>query len=494
MQSSNEELETSRQELQSVNEELHTVNAELNNRVEELSRSNSDIKNLLENTQIAAVFLDREFSIKSFTPAAKVLFRLVESDVDRPIAHVRARFAVDTVQQDIEKVLRTLGTIERYVRSIDGDGYYLMRILPYRTVDNVIAGVVLTFTDITRITVAETRIDELTHDLRDRIENLETLLDLVPVAILILEDGGGTQEIRVNRYGARLLGEDDKGKGLRQVAGTIRLFDGGRELLAEQQPLQRAMHSGESVPGFEGRLLRPGGDAVDVMLSATPLFDEADKVRGAIAAFADISQHKRAEAQQQELLLELQHRVKNVLATVSSLAARMLRTSGSIEDFVASFLARLRAMATTHELLSAQRWEGADLRTLITAIMAPYTSLKRDNVTLDGAACLLNPGAAATLGLAIYELTSNAAKYGALSVPAGRVQVDWRIEDKAADKQLTLTWAERDGPPIETQVKDGFGSSFIKRSIEYELQGTIELAFPRDGMRCIMTFPLHWKP
>ncbi len=335
-----------------------------------------------------------------------------------------------------------------------------MRILPYRTVDNVIAGVVLTFTDITRITVAETRIDELTHDLRDRIENLETLLDLVPVAILILEDGG-TQEIRVNRYGARLLGEADKGKGLRQVAGTIRLFDDGRELPAVQQPLQRAMRSGESVPGFEGRLLRPGGDAVDVMLSATPLFDEADKVRGAIAAIADISQHKRAEARQQELLLELQHRVKNVLATVSSLAARMLRTSGSIEDFAASFLARLRAMATTHELLSAHRWEGADLRNLIAAIMAPYTGLRRDNITLDGPACLLNPGAAATLGLAIYELISNAAKYGALSVPAGRVQVDWRIEGQTADKRLTLTWAERDGPPTETQVHDGFGSIFI---------------------------------
>ena len=190
------------------------------------------------------------------------------------------------------------------------------------------------------------------------------------------------------------------------------------------------------------------------------------------------------------MLLELQHRVKNVLATVSSLAARMLRTSGSIEDFAASFLARLMAMATTHELLSAHRWEGTDLRTLITAIMAPYTGLRRGNVTLDGPACLLNPATAATLGLAIYELISNAAKYGALSVPGGRVQVDWRSRTRrrqATDPYLGRTDARRS----ETQVKDGFDSSFIRRSIEYELQGTTELAFPPDGMRCIMAFPLH---
>ena len=113
LQSANEELETSKEELQSINEELQTVNAELNARVEELSRANSDIANLLESTQIATVFLDRSLAVKSFTPAAKDLFRLVESDTGRPITHVRARFQSDTVQEDAERVLRTLSTIER---------------------------------------------------------------------------------------------------------------------------------------------------------------------------------------------------------------------------------------------------------------------------------------------------------------------------------------------------------------------------------------------
>ena len=162
LQSANEELETSKEELQSINEELQTVNAELNARVEELSRANSDIANLLESTQIATVFLDRSLAVKSFTPAAKDLFRLVESDTGRPITHVRARFQSDTVQEDAERVLRTLSTIERQIEGNDSDARYIMRMMPYRSIDNVISGVVITFVDITRITAAETRIGELT--------------------------------------------------------------------------------------------------------------------------------------------------------------------------------------------------------------------------------------------------------------------------------------------------------------------------------------------
>src|SRR6185312_12038972 len=137
LQSANEELETSKEELQSINEELQTVNAELNARVEDLSRANSDIANLMESTQIATVFLDGKLAVKSFTPAAKDLFRLVESDTGRPLSDVRARFAPDTIQEDAERVLRSLATIERRVTSSFNDASYIMRLLPYRTLDNV---------------------------------------------------------------------------------------------------------------------------------------------------------------------------------------------------------------------------------------------------------------------------------------------------------------------------------------------------------------------
>jgi two-component system, chemotaxis family, CheB/CheR fusion protein len=149
LQSSNEELETSKEELQSVNEELETVNAELNSKVDSLERAMSDRKNLLESTQIATLFLDDTLRIKSFTPAIIDIFHLIEGDLGRPITDIVARLAYDGLDRDIRKVLRTLSRIEQEVSLADGSASYVMRILPYRTIDNVIGGVVITFIDIT---------------------------------------------------------------------------------------------------------------------------------------------------------------------------------------------------------------------------------------------------------------------------------------------------------------------------------------------------------
>lgn len=490
LQSANEELETSKEELQSMNEELQTVNAELNARVEELSRANSDIANLLESTQIATVFLDGNLAVKSFTPAAKDVFRLVESDTGRPISHVRSRFHSDTVQEDAERVMRTLSTIERQVENTHNDARYVMRMMPYRTVDNMIAGVVITFVDVTRLTAAEQRINELTRDLRLRIQSLETLLNLVPVGILIIEDNRSDQ-IRVNRYGADLLGQigGSEAEGPRLVAENVRVLEGDRELRREEHPLQRAAHFGQAVPGFDGHLLRPDGTRIDVTISATPLFDDAGKVRGGIAVILDTSERRQGEAHQQVLLYELQHRVKNLITTIIALAGRTVQGSATLDDFSTTFLGRLQAMAATHELLSHGNWTGANLRELIEAAAQSHLGRDTQSVRLRGPELTLSANAASTLGLVFYELVTNASKYGGLSAPGGHVDVVWRAEDSEAGR-LVLDWIERDGPRLAGPLGDGFGTSFIKRSIEYELGGRVELQPLSDGLRCTLAFPL----
>ncbi len=495
LQSANEELETSKEELQSINEELQTVNSELNARVEELSRANSDIANLLESTQIATLFLDRNLNIKSFTPAAKDIFRLVESDTGRPITHVRARFKADTVQDDAERVLRTLATIERQIECDDSGDRYVMRMMPYRTVDSVIAGVVLTFVDVTKISAAEARINELARDLRERISSLETLLDVVPVGILILPDRQRADDIRVNRFGAQLLGDGlreavGNGNGPRVMSGGLRLFQGERELPVEEQPLHVATRSGQPVANFEGQLLRPDGERRDLVVTATPLLDDAGQVRGGIAAIADISERKSAEARQQVLLYELQHRVKNIIATISALATRTLRADMPATQFADAFVGRLRGMAATHELLSRANWRGAMLAELIEGALRTYAPNDGDVVGIKGPDVLMAPNAAATLGMVFYELATNAAKYGALAVPGGRVEVTWRTEGAPAGRAFVI-WQERGGKPFDPAAPAGFGVTFVKRSIEYELQGTAEMEHGKDGVRWTLQFPVQ---
>jgi len=182
LQSANEELETSKEELQSVNEELQTVNAELAHRVSDLARANSDLRNLLESTQIATVFLDNDLRVRSFTPAATEIFHLLESDTGRPIDHLGSRVSYPQLSDDVRKVLSKLGTAEREVTSRDG-AHYIARVHPYRSVDNFIAGAVLTFLDVTNTVKAEAALREsesrlrlLLSELQHRVRNTLSLV------------------------------------------------------------------------------------------------------------------------------------------------------------------------------------------------------------------------------------------------------------------------------------------------------------------------------
>lgn len=489
LQSANEELETSKEELQSINEELQTLNAELKGRVDELSRANSDIANLLESTQIATLFLDRDLSIKSFTPAAKDVFHLVESDAGRPLSHVRSRLRLDTVQADAERVLRTLGTIEERVDSEDGTKRYIMRVLPYRTIDNLIAGVVISFIDVTRITTAEREIARLTRALRDRVESLEILFDLVPVGILV-SSNDTSQHDQVNRVGARLLGDLDEQSGPRPVAVPYRLFDAGRELPFWDQPLQKAALTGRSVAATELRLVRSDDSAIDVIMQAEPRFDEHGGACGAIASFVDITDRKTAEAHLGSLLHALQYRVKDILAYVSSLATRMLASTASFDGFATAFAARLAALGRLHEFLSQDEFEGADLGDLAMSIIAPFAEQADEQISLVGRRVVLSPRQATASGMAFHELATNAALYGALSAPNGRVTLAWEIVTAPDGKRLSATWSERNGPAIEAAPEPGFGIRFIHHCIESELRGAVRSNFDRDGLTCNIEFSL----
>ena len=350
LQSANEALETSREELQSLNEELTTVNGELAHRVRELTRATSDLKNFLESTQIATVFLDNDMRIMNFTLAITQVLHLVETDVGRPIAHIKAKIAIEELYEDVRRVLRTLASAERELTAPDSGTRYIVRILPYRSIDNFIAGVVITFIDVTAVT--------------------------------------------------------------------------------------------------------------------------------------------RAEDRQRLLLAELQHRVRNTLGVVRSIARRSAETSSTVEDYASHLDGRLNAFARTQAMVTRDPESGVDLEYLVAEELAAYNARDGELLRITGPAIRLQPKAAETLALALHELATNALKYGALSQPSGCIDVTWQVQKGNSPDELVFDWRERGGPRVAPPLRKGFGTEMLERTLAFEFKAKTTLRFDATGVHCTITIPL----
>jgi PAS domain S-box-containing protein len=205
----------------------------------------------------------------------------------------------------------------------------------------------------------------------------------------------------------------------------------------------------------------------------------------------DITERRLAEERQALLLHELNHRVKNTLATVQSIAS-LTRRSADTSDPAAwnAFMDRLHGMAKTHDLLTATQWQGALLEDVLKNELEPYQDAMRQRIRLRGPRINLQPGAVLALGLAVHELATNAVKYGSLSVPDGKVHVMWAVAAGAGQPALLVEWVESGGPPVKKPERQGFGSKLIQRGLAQQLGGEIKLDFVPTGIRCVITFPI----
>jgi two-component system CheB/CheR fusion protein len=351
LQSSNEELETSREEIQSINEEMSTINVQLSAKVEELDRANSDLKNLFESTKVATIFLDRHLVIRAYTPEVAGIYNLIPSDIGRPLADIVNRLDYTTLRSDAAQVLAILEPMERRVIRDDGSQHYLMRLLPYRSPDSSVDGLLITFIEVTSIVQAE--------------------------------------------------------------------------------------------------------------------------------------QHQRM------LVDELNHRVKNMLTVVIALASQTLRRAANLSEFSDAFLGRLHALTKAYELLSLRSWEDVPLTEILADELHPFLNQDLPNITLDGLPVALDARSALAIGMAIHELSTNAAKHGALSVPDGKVTLHWTVERTEAAEMFTLDWIERDGPQVRPPARRGFGLTLIERGLAHELNGHAEVRFLPDGVQARLRAPIR---
>ena len=244
----------------------------------------------------------------------------------------------------------------------------------------------------------------------------------------------------------------------------------------------------------EKRLIRKDGRVIWIDVRSSTVRDATGRFLYGIRVLHDISERKQAEMHQKLLLDELNHRVKNTLATVQSLATQTLRSAASPEDFRRTFEARIVALSRTHDLLTTRNWQGADLEDVVIQQLGPFAS-QPGRLAVEGDSVALAPRAALTLSMVLHELATNAAKYGALSAPEGRLQVRWTVGRRDADAgqaadRVTLTWQESGGPPVVPPERRGFGSRLIERSTS-ELDGEGQLVFDPAGLRYWITIPLN---
>lgn len=255
----------------------------------------------------------------------------------------------------------------------------------------------------------------------------------------------------------------------------------------EENLILAKIHRGERVDHFDTVRVAKDGRRVDISVTISPLRDFSGNIVGAAKVARDITERKRTEALQQLLFDELNHRVKNMLATIQAIATQSLRRSARPEDFVSSFTGRVQALAKAHDLLVNGKLKGTDVAEILREQVALGTT-DGTRVSCKGPLVVLGPRAAMQLALVVHELATNARKYGALSVPTGTLTISWEVVAGGHSK-LLLNWKEQGVPNVRVPTTRGFGTTLIERSFE-AYGGETSLQFGADGLICDLTLPL----
>ena len=235
----------------------------------------------------------------------------------------------------------------------------------------------------------------------------------------------------------------------------------------------------------ELRTVRPDGGSTWIFTSASVVREDGKAVR-MVGASVDITERKQAEAQRDLLIAELNHRVKNTLATVMSIARQSFVNGRTAEETRQTFSGRIQALAQTHSRLADANWAGVPFETIVLDELKPYRHEDGSNIRTAGPRITFSPKSAVVLGMALHELATNAAKYGALSTRAGVVDVGWA----AGNGRLAVTWSERGGPAVAPPKRTGFGRVMIERALTADLRGKVDLDFAPQGLTCRIELPM----
>ncbi|MXQ06308.1 PAS domain-containing protein [Alphaproteobacteria bacterium GH1-50] len=482
LKSSNEEMMSMNEELQSANEELSTTNEELQVKIAELRDANQDMANLMRSTRIITIFLDDELRLRFFTPESRNAFRFVDSDRGRRIDDIGSDVDMVMLTRMCRQVLESKVPIEEEISSVGGEKQFLLDIEPYTGEGGPTrGGVVCTMTDVTALRRALHTAESERSSSQRRLAEIEQLYYVSPQAMALLGTDG--TYLRINQRMAEIngLGVDSHvGRHMRDVVPDLaaQVDDAFGIVMETGSPvLARRMEGRTPASGSERRLF---------LTDWYPVQNKGETVAVGVN-FRDITEQTEMSAELKRVMQELQHRVKNMLANVLALVSRARRDATTDMAVLDTLASRINALAHTHKVLTEENWRAAD----IYALIGPETRdiYGEDRVSLKGPPLKMNARACLAIGMAIHELATNAAKYGAFSTDAGRVSLHWFRLDDGNDDKVVFTWTESDGPPVPKRERSGFGSQLIASTITGSLHGDVVFDWQESGLKVTLSVP-----
>jgi PAS domain S-box-containing protein len=444
---------------------------------------------IVESSQDAIVSKDLNGIITSWNRGAERLFGYGAAEaIGKPVTMLIPSNRRDEETEILRRIRegRRVETYETVRQRKDGTLVDIsLAVSPIRDADGTVIGASKIARDITKRKRAETLARESELRFRQLIESL-------PAAIYTTDAAGRLTYF--NQAAVELSGRVPQ-IGSDQWCVSWRLYrPDGAPLPHDQCPMALALKERRPIRDAEAVAERPDGTRVPFIPYPTPLFDAEGRLTGAVNMLVDISERKQAEARQEVLIQELNHRVKNTLATVQSLARQTARRARTPKAFRERLEGRLMALSEAHNLLSRGNWQRADLREIALAGLAPFTHDLATNITIAGPNVPLPPRMALTLAMVFHELATNAAKYGALSSATGRLVLRWEVEQTGSGPMLRLTWRESGGPEVTPPARRGFGSLLIERGVAADLGGHASLTFGSAGVACEIEAPLPAGP
>lgn len=317
------------------------------------------------------------------------------------------------------------------------------------------------------------------------------ILDVLPVAIMLCTDRG-CDRIDGNAA-ARALLRVPAGRNLSASAPLSERPDyelciDGKRATEDQLPMQRAAATGEPIVDSEYELRFRDGSRVVIAGHSIPVFDDDGRVCGALGAYVDITARKRLEEQNQFLADELSHRVKNTVAIIQAISRQTIRPLLPDADFK-SYEQRLVAIAKAHDLLFAGMRFNAQVGELVQGALSPIAGKALTRVRMSGPPIYLSPQASLTFMMILHELGTNAAKYGALKVDTGLLEIEWRPLWKDDRELMVLDWTESGGPRVDKPKKTGFGTRMLQMAVRGVAGGEVRVDYDPDGLRCRVVLP-----